>query len=195
MNKDNNNNNNIKRPLENKKINKPNNNLKIPNIINNLNENCQNEIHYYFTCDGCKMNPIIGKRYKCKICTNFDYCENCYQKNILTHRHEFILFEKSKYKKPIFLEDPKFFNHSFGHSFPKNIVYELKQKKIIHKKIEYSPTNANLKIHFGIECDGCGVYPIVGCRYKCKVCDNFDYCEKCKMKFSQKHRHPFLLFE
>lgn len=33
--------------------------------------------------------------------------------------------------------------------------------------------------HPGITCDGCGVGPIVGYRYKCKSCPNHDVCETC----------------
>lgn len=52
------------------------------------------EIHYNVSCDGCKMKPLVGKRYKCKGCFNFDYCEKCYEKNKLTHKHEFNVIEK-----------------------------------------------------------------------------------------------------
>jgi len=33
--------------------------------------------------------------------------------------------------------------------------------------------------HGGITCDGCGVSPIVGYRYRCKSCPNHDVCESC----------------
>ena len=33
--------------------------------------------------------------------------------------------------------------------------------------------------HPGITCDGCGVGPIVGYRYRCKQCANHDVCESC----------------
>ncbi len=36
-----------------------------------------------------------------------------------------------------------------------------------------------LKTH-NVACDGCGVHPIIGIRYKCSVCENFDYCEMCE---------------
>ena len=39
-------------------------------------------------------------------------------------------------------------------------------------------------------CDGCGLHPIIGIRYKCSVCKNFDYCETCEER--QSHEHPFL---
>ena len=30
----------------------------------------------------------------------------------------------------------------------------------------------------------------MGPRYKCKVCDNFDYCEEC-FRSKRSHKHPF----
>ena len=51
-------------------------------------------IHFNVLCDGCKMNPIRGNRYKCIGCPDFDFCENCYQKNKDTHGHEFKKIEK-----------------------------------------------------------------------------------------------------
>jgi len=45
-------------------------------------------------------------------------------------------------------------------------------------------------IHDRVTCDGCGVYPVVGIRYKCSVCPDFDYCEKCEA--SVDHPHPFI---
>lgn len=44
--------------------------------------------------------------------------------------------------------------------------------------------------HVAVECDGCGVVPIKGIRYKCAVCKDFDYCEKCEASLG--HDHPFL---
>jgi hypothetical protein len=36
------------------------------------------------------------------------------------------------------------------------------------------------QIHYGVKCDGCGTLPIIGDRYKCSECKDFDYCEKCE---------------
>ncbi len=42
--------------------------------------------------------------------------------------------------------------------------------------------------HPGVSCDGCFATPISGSRFKCKVCENFDFCERCF--FSRKnHRY------
>ena len=46
-------------------------------------------------------------------------------------------------------------------------------------------------IHPGIKCNGCG-NDMEGIRYKCTICNDFDYCEKCEEKDNGRHGHPFL---
>ena len=55
-----------------------------------------------------------------------------------------------------------------------------------------APKRVLSRIHKGIACNECGVYPIVGSRFKCSVCPNFDYCEKCEEKNKDSHLHPFI---
>ena len=38
-----------------------------------------------YICDGCSMNPIVGPRYKCQVCLDFDFCSNCYKTK--PHQH------------------------------------------------------------------------------------------------------------
>jgi hypothetical protein len=45
-------------------------------------------IHTRVACDGCDASPIVGVRYKCSVCQNFDFCEKCEEK--ATHPHAFI---------------------------------------------------------------------------------------------------------
>ena len=47
----------------------------------------------------------------------------------------------------------------------------------------------NKTIHNGITCKNCGMFPIVGIRYKCMECDEFDLCEKCEK--IKTHLHLF----
>lgn len=45
-------------------------------------------------------------------------------------------------------------------------------------------------VHSRVACDNCNAYPLIGARYKCSVCKNFDFCEKCEEKVS--HPHAFI---
>jgi hypothetical protein len=33
--------------------------------------------HPFFRCDGCKAMPIVGARFECAVCDNYDLCEQC----------------------------------------------------------------------------------------------------------------------
>ncbi len=35
------------------------------------------------------------------------------------------------------------------------------------------------QVHPSVQCDGCGMHPLVGPRFKCAVCKDFDLCETC----------------
>ena len=45
-------------------------------------------------------------------------------------------------------------------------------------------------IHTGIECNGCGISPIRGIRYKCSVRKNYDLCSQCEERLG--HEYSFL---
>ncbi|ODN06550.1 E3 ubiquitin-protein ligase HERC2 [Orchesella cincta] len=48
----------------------------------------------------------------------------------------------------------------------------------------------DISTHPGVVCDGCFASPIIGPRFKCKLCYSYDYCQQC---FGEKkcHPHPF----
>jgi len=50
--------------------------------------------------------------------------------------------------------------------------------------------NVNRAVHYGVRCNGCNALPIVGYRYKCTVCPDFDYCEECES--TREHAHDFI---
>ena len=122
----------------------------------------EKEIHMFVRCDGCNMKPIVGKRYKCQVCPNFDFCEKCFEKEKEEHKHDF----KTVAQK-------LFFKKHWEH----------------FKEMKKSEGKA---IHYGYICDGCQMEPIIGNRYKCTVCNDFDYCDACEEKYRNEHNHPFL---
>lgn len=48
--------------------------------------NCE---HKGIVCDGCGESQIRGMRYKCTICTNFNYCYKCEEEKGDIHKHPF----------------------------------------------------------------------------------------------------------
>jgi hypothetical protein len=48
-------------------------------------------VHKGVTCDGCNVGPIVGNRYKCTVCFNFDLCQNCEDKG--DHLHPLIKYK------------------------------------------------------------------------------------------------------
>ena len=67
------------------------------NIFNNAHENfnikpiskCKT-VHNGITCNFCKKCPIVGFRYKCMECPDYNLCQNC--EKAAEHEHNFIRF-------------------------------------------------------------------------------------------------------
>ena len=72
------------------------------------------------------------------------------------------------------------------------ITGKLENKGIKLKGSAPKKEEEKKKIHTGIHCNGCGMNPIEGNRFKCAVCEDFDYCEKCENINKDKHLHPFI---
>merc|ERR1719150_1621947 len=106
-------------------------------------------VHLNVQCDGCNMVPIIGTRFKCTKCEDFDLCSNC--EGFHDDNHPVVVYKKAAQEY---------------------------RKDTVHKSII---------------CDGCNTGPIVGPRYKCSVCPDFDLCENCN-KQEGKHdpTHPLI---
>ena len=64
---------------------------------------------------------------------------------------------------------------------------ESQYSKQLSSKVDKSN---QLSIH-NVLCRGCSAFPIKGIRYKCTICNSFDYCEECEMKHAEMHKHPF----
>ena len=58
------------------------------NNISNLNLSKCNTFHYGIKCQNCQKEPIIGYRYKCSQCSNYNLCQDCEDEN--SHPHNFI---------------------------------------------------------------------------------------------------------
>ena len=58
-------------------------------------------VHNKIGCNNCKLKPIIGFRYKCSKCRNFNLCEKCEEKNEIKefHQHNFIKISEEEKEK------------------------------------------------------------------------------------------------
>eukprot|EP00440_Ansanella_granifera_P014175 gb/GFBE01015405.1/.p1 GENE.gb/GFBE01015405.1/~~gb/GFBE01015405.1/.p1 ORF type:complete len:556 (+),score=106.10 gb/GFBE01015405.1/:1-1668(+) len=49
--------------------------------------NCaQQQQHCGVVCDGCGANPLVGPRFKCTVCPDYDLCGNCYPRKLQLHK-------------------------------------------------------------------------------------------------------------
>ena len=61
------------------------------NYSNNFSKISQcKTIHNNITCNECNISPIVGYRYKCLECENYNLCEKC--EKIVEHEHNFIKY-------------------------------------------------------------------------------------------------------
>lgn len=75
---------------------------------------------------------------------------------------------------------------------PLSMMPMQRPNEFIPPKVNQSNMNEGKYVHRGVACDGCGMNPIVGIRYKCYVCPNFDFCEKCEAEKGNEHGHSFI---
>jgi hypothetical protein len=63
---------------------------------------------------------------------------------------------------------------------------------IVQRELEnaLSISKPDYPVWTGVTCDSCGASPIVGIRYKCGTCPNFDLCQICEANVE--HPHSFL---
>ena len=165
-------------------------------------------VHQGVQCAHCGVQPITGIRYKCSECLNYDLCEKC--EDQIGHQHPVL-----KIKEPIIIQEivhENIFCDMCGAAPIKGIRYkcsvcndfDLCEKcyatgehshdffeiKRLNQQFEIKPV-----IHYGIKCDGCGLSPIQGTRYKCDTCYDFDYCFNCYHEKPHIFGHTFQAFD
>lgn len=73
----------------------------------------------------------------------------------------------------------------------KNVQNKLnKFQKCISNKIKQHKEAQEAGVHYDISCNGCKVFPIIGKRFHCMTCNDYDLCFDCEKK--DVHNHPMM---
>lgn len=113
--------------------------------------------HLTVACDSCDT-MVCGSRYMCATCADFDLCEKCYKTADHDSDHVFVRYRH----------------------FVNNVVTP-------RKRIQATKPSAVAGQHKGFYCDECECSPILGDRFRCLVCNDYDACEKCKDVHDETH--------
>jgi hypothetical protein len=150
------------------------------------------EIHPSVTCDGCGKHPIIGPRFKCEVCADFDFCGACHKAHAAAHGHSFrqVGAPGAEHGNPMQVQVAGFLNGKIDSvaneacaKFGRCAVFDLTGNS---PSFPFSPAfrgASGAVVHPHITCDGCEQSPIIGERFKCRDMDDFDLCGTCYAKW------------
>lgn len=121
-------------------------------------------IHPNVYCDYCSLR-IVGVRYKCSVCHDFDMCLKCEAKGTHDSLHGLVKLRTpgARYHEPPAPAVPTPNNGAFAAA-----------------------------VHARVLCDSCHptqYLPIVGPRYACLECPDYDLCEGCALKGTETMGH------
>ena len=114
----------------------------------NLIENSKiKTVHKNNKCEHCFMEPIIGYRYKCSQCYNYNLCQECHEKNAETGNHQHF-FQKIKIVNDNNLNNNKINNINYNNNNQaNNINYNNQINNINYNNNQINNLNYNNQIN------------------------------------------------
>ncbi|PVF93387.1 cysteine proteinase [Serendipita vermifera] len=164
--------------------------------------------HKSVKCDVCQMLPIVGTRYRCanSKCHDFDMCQGCFEKKVHNEEHEIIIISVPRavvhvgikcstcipktdvvgtlYKCTVQGCNRPFSCQACKDKKPHDITHSIRMLPVPEKSEEEKNKEAGKATHKGISCDGCGMSPVIGTRFKCleSNCPDYNLCEGCQKR-------------
>ncbi|XP_077508330.1 uncharacterized protein LOC144119635 [Amblyomma americanum] len=123
-------------------------------------------------CNGCNELPLIGTRWKCAVCQDYDLCTKCYMSGKHSPQHAFVSFD--------------------GPGRPGIKVAARHGSEDFLVTVNPADDIARGVMFRGVSCDACGQRDIVGTRWKCAACFNYDLCTTCHHGGKHSLDHAFL---
>jgi hypothetical protein len=170
-------------------------------------------VHSSITCDGCGASEIMGTQYKCKVCFDFDLCEGCYRRGVHSKTHAFCKIDRVGVTPtplpPLDEEDGDSEYSATKRAIQSALLQVLldgitiETQHCSHCKggeggrcacssgCDVTEESKCTVVHTGIYCDACRQAEIVGTRYKCKRCFQYDLCEGCYEGGKHEKSHSF----
>ena len=113
---------------------------------------------HYVTCEYCEQRNFENYRYQCLICSDYNLCSGCYDRRMtnLSHRIDHPMV---RYEEPDRLNGERL--------DPSEVTYSNFKRKYAFEE------------HHGVRCNSCLEEPIIGLRFKCHTCKDYDLCMDC----------------
>ncbi|UJR31530.1 hypothetical protein I4U23_019019 [Adineta vaga] len=138
----------------------------------NNSENGVAEFHR-IQCRACSSLRIIGDRYKCLECSDYDLCGRCFDQRRETFHH--------------------LNRHAIVHySGPDEIFGESVMNVKAMITLTAFKEKYHLEEHIDIGCNICKMNPLNGLRFKCDTCHDYNLCVSCMEKRLHDQSHPLL---
>ena len=108
-------------------------------------------------CDGCRAFPLVGCRFKCLHCPNYDLCSSCMYATTAVHARDHFMVRLLNRTPAL-----------------EGAIHPLPPVALAGAAVPGFGA-----VHHGVVCDNCGTQPLVGTRHKALLQANFDLCERC----------------
>ncbi|KAH9933571.1 uncharacterized protein BXZ73DRAFT_46350, partial [Epithele typhae] len=134
-------------------------------------------VHLGVTCSGCQTPNIRGARHRCLMCDDYELCRDCASdpEKRMQHNPKHPLFPiKSPLDKSVYDEARRQVN---DHA-------EARMTRLVVNRARTSIE------HHDVTCMGCAQTPLLGVRYRCMVCLDYDLCSQCHSDPVFRDNHP-----
>ena len=91
---------------------------------------------------------------------------------------------------PVFGTQPSTFGQQTAHTAEGGMSTKVIQQELLNTMREVSRNLNELKdaivprvnqcVHVGVQCENCKCTNLIGIRYKCFICENYNLCQKCE---------------
>ena len=122
-------------------------------IMSNVNKKENESIHIGISCSNCKCENIIGPRYKCTVCPNYNLCSKCEEISNHDLNHIFVKIKKPNYNENLNIDSTLTYKtEGLNFSFSPSCVFFKRDSVNIQDIILTNTGRINWKKGFYFKC-------------------------------------------